>query len=88
MFEAKEWAALIGRSILPKLAYTMDAEFAVNPVAQELQPWHWVRPPYGLCTAYRVGSVSLFWLGGYLSNKALGRQLAGMQDYHSANEPT
>ena len=42
VFEAKEWAALIGRSILPKLAYTLDAEFAVNPVAQELQPWHWV----------------------------------------------
>ena len=43
VFEPKEWAALTGRSILPKLAYTLDAEFAVNPVAQELQPWQWVR---------------------------------------------
>ena len=44
VFEAKEWAALTGRCILPKLAYTLDAEFAVNPVAQDLQPWQWVRP--------------------------------------------
>lgn len=42
MFEGKEWAALIGRSILPKLAYTLDAEFAVNPVAQDLTAWQWV----------------------------------------------
>ena len=29
VFEPKEWAALTGRSILPKLAYTLDAEFTV-----------------------------------------------------------
>jgi tuftelin-interacting protein 11 len=42
VFDPKEWAALIGRSILPKLAYTLDHEFSVNPVAQDLQPWNWV----------------------------------------------
>jgi hypothetical protein len=42
VFEGKEWAALIGRSILPKLAYTLAAEFAVNPVAQDLTAWQWV----------------------------------------------
>lgn len=42
MFDGKEWGALIGRSILPKLAHTLDMEFAVNPVAQDLAPWHWV----------------------------------------------
>ncbi|CAL8461887.1 g1418 [Coccomyxa elongata] len=42
VFDSKEWGALIGRSILPKLAHTLDMEFAVNPVAQDLAPWHWV----------------------------------------------
>lgn len=42
VFDAKEWGALIGRSILPKLAHTLDMEFAVNPVAQDLAPWQWV----------------------------------------------
>jgi hypothetical protein len=55
VFEAKEWASLIGRSILPKLAYTLDAEFAVNPVAQELQAWHWVRAPRLPCDGRQAG---------------------------------
>ena len=41
MFEAKEWASLTGRSILPKLAYCLDHEFTVNPVNQKLEPWEW-----------------------------------------------
>lgn len=41
VFEPKEWAALTGRSILPKLAYCLDHEFTVNPVDQQLEPWEW-----------------------------------------------
>ena len=41
MFEPKEWAALMGKSILPKLAYCLDSEFAVNPVDQQLEAWEW-----------------------------------------------
>jgi len=41
VFEPKEWASLIGRSILPKLAYCLDHEFTVNPVDQKLEPWEW-----------------------------------------------
>jgi hypothetical protein len=55
VFEPKEWAALTGRSILPKLAYTLDAEFAVNPVAQDLQPWQWVR--FEVKTHFLLASV-------------------------------
>jgi tuftelin-interacting protein 11 len=41
VFEPKEWASLTGRSILPKLAYSLDHEFTVNPVDQKLEPWEW-----------------------------------------------
>ena len=41
VFERKEWAALMGKSILPKLAYCLDSEFAVNPVDQQLEAWEW-----------------------------------------------
>ena len=41
VFEPKEWAALMGKSILPKLAYCLDSEFAVNPVDQQLEAWEW-----------------------------------------------
>ena len=55
VFEPKEWASLIGRSILPKLAYCLDHEFTVNPVDQKLEAWEWtmtwssVLPRYICC---------------------------------------
>ena len=40
VFAAAEWEALVGRSILPKLAWALQ-QLAVNPAQQELQPLHW-----------------------------------------------
>jgi tuftelin-interacting protein 11 len=40
VFEPKEWDALMGRSILPKLAWALDNRFTVNPACQDLGPWH------------------------------------------------
>lgn len=45
VFDGNEWAALMRGSILPKLAdtlKTLDTAFLVNPLAQDLAPWHWV----------------------------------------------
>ena len=40
VFHPRDWAALVHRSIMPKLAYALDA-MAVNPASQDLAPVEW-----------------------------------------------
>ena len=42
VFEAKDWEALMVRSILPKLAWALSDALVINPGDQDLTPWHWV----------------------------------------------
>ena len=42
MFGAKEWDALVQRSILPKLAWALRDALAIDPRGQDLGAWHWV----------------------------------------------
>eukprot|EP00884_Botryococcus_braunii_P021802 jgi/Botrbrau1/8305/Bobra.0251s0031.1 len=51
VFEAKEWDALMGRSILPKLAWALDNRFTVNPACQDLATWHSVVAWAGVMSA-------------------------------------
>lgn len=41
VFEAKDWEALMVRSILPKLAWALSDALVINPADQDLTPWHW-----------------------------------------------
>jgi hypothetical protein len=41
VFDRKDWEQLLGRSVVPKLAFALQ-ELAINPVHQELEPLHWV----------------------------------------------
>jgi hypothetical protein len=50
VFESKEWDALMGRSILPKLAWALDNRFAVNPIQQDLTAWNSVMAWSGVMT--------------------------------------
>ena len=42
MFERKDWEQLLARSIVPKLAFALQQELAINPLHQELEPFNWV----------------------------------------------
>ncbi|KAL4858605.1 Septin and tuftelin-interacting protein 1 [Chlorella vulgaris] len=41
VFERKDWEQLLGRSIVPKLAFALQ-ELVINPLHQELEPFQWV----------------------------------------------
>ena len=42
VFDAKDWEALMVRSILPKLAWALSDALVINPSDQDLAAWHWV----------------------------------------------
>jgi hypothetical protein len=42
VFDRKDWEQLLGRSIVPKLAFALQQELAINPLHQELEPFNWV----------------------------------------------
>lgn len=42
VFDAKDWDALVMRSIVPKLAWALQDVLVINPLQQELDPFHWV----------------------------------------------
>jgi hypothetical protein len=42
VFGAKEWDALVQRSILPKLAWALRDALAIDPRSQDLAAWRWV----------------------------------------------
>ena len=42
VFGAKEWDALVQRSILPKLAWALRDALAIDPRGQDLAAWRWV----------------------------------------------
>ena len=65
VFERKDWEQLLGRSIVPKLAFALQQELAINPLHQELEPFNWVltwQDVMPLNQASPAGWVG--WLGG------------------------
>ena len=42
VFDAKDWDALLMRSIVPKLAWALQDVLVINPLQQDLDPFHWV----------------------------------------------
>lgn len=42
VFDAKDWDALVMRSIVPKLAWALQDVLEINPLQQDLAPFHWV----------------------------------------------
>ena len=48
VFAAKDWAALMANSIVPKLAVGLQTELSVAPGASALNPWHWAMAWAGL----------------------------------------
>lgn len=42
VFDAKDWDALVMRSIVPKLAWALQDVLVINPLQQDLDPFHWV----------------------------------------------
>ena len=42
VFDAKDWEALMTRSILPKLAWALSEALVINPSDQDLTAWNWV----------------------------------------------
>lgn len=41
VFDAKDWDALLARSIVPRLALALQ-QLVINPAAQDMAPWEWV----------------------------------------------
>lgn len=41
VFDAKDWDALLMRSIVPKLAWALQDVLEINPLQQDLAPFHW-----------------------------------------------
>ena len=60
VFEAKDWDALLTRSILPKLQFALG-ELVINPAAQVLEPLQWVLawepcvPPHRIVALLEAG---------------------------------
>ena len=42
VFDAKDWDALVMRSIVPKLAWALQDVLVINPLQQDLAPFHWL----------------------------------------------
>lgn len=42
VFDAKDWAALMASSIVPRLGAALQQELSISPAAQNLAPWHWM----------------------------------------------
>ena len=42
MFDAKDWDTLVMRSIVPKLAWALQDVLVINPLQQDLAPFHWL----------------------------------------------
>ena len=77
MFERKDWEQLLGRSIVPKLAFALQQELAINPLHQELEPFNWVltwQDVMPLNQARPAGCES-----GWLAGWAWGRTVCSAQ---------
>ena len=55
VFEAKEWASLIGALHPAQVGVHPGRRVRRQPVAQELQAWHWVRAPRLPCDGRQAG---------------------------------
>ncbi len=42
VLDAKDWDALVMRSIVPKLAWALQDVLVINPLQQDLAPFHWL----------------------------------------------
>lgn len=42
VFEAKDWEALLVRSILPRLGWALSVALIIDPSNQDLTAWNWV----------------------------------------------
>lgn len=42
VFDAKDWDALVMRSIVPKLAWALQDVLVINPLQQDLAPFQWL----------------------------------------------
>ena len=42
VFDAKDWDTLVMRSIVPKLAWALQDVLVINPLQQDLAPFHWL----------------------------------------------
>lgn len=42
VFDPKDWDALVMRSIVPKLAWALQDVLVINPLQQDLAPFHWL----------------------------------------------
>eukprot|EP00775_Hariotina_reticulata_P006396 gene6396-6627_t len=48
VFDPSDWEALLQRSIMPKLAQSLQTELVLNPLSPHLDPFHWALSWQGL----------------------------------------
>uniref|UniRef100_A0A383VX19 G-patch domain-containing protein n=1 Tax=Tetradesmus obliquus TaxID=3088 RepID=A0A383VX19_TETOB len=57
VFEPADWEALLARSILPKLAQSLQTELVLNPLTPQLEPFHWALAWQGLLPTAQLAAL-------------------------------
>lgn len=60
VFDAKDWDALLMRSIVPKLAWALQDVLVINPLQQDLAPFHWLTAWHAVLSQHHMVNLLEF----------------------------